>query len=187
MGHQPIDDIKNIDQVYPFLGELCLKAEELLKTRERILITVFGKSGTGKSTFGRAVRKKGLGKFRAADICVIDDSRMSLDFLKIFRRKVRFRTPPEPDELKPFFDIIPKRKRIVVFISANPLRRISATDILLQLKVDNDLRIQRLADRVGGIDKIAKHNLAPGEISDYQMKAEVIVEGWIAPMFSATE
>jgi ABC-type glutathione transport system ATPase component len=178
---QPIDKITDVSQIYPFLESLCRQVENLLIHKRQILISVVGKSGTGKTTLGRHIRKKGLGRLPPGIISVIDDGVMSLEVLAVFRRKVRIPEPKQRDELKPFLDLLPRRKRVVLFVGQAPDRRVSRVDILLHLKTDHDQRLQQLADRRGGFDKIPKHALDPQEQSDFGIEADQIIEGMVYP------
>ncbi len=131
---------------YPCLDELSKLAEKLLEKQERVLVAVMGKPGTGKSFFGKFVRKNGFGKFNKRVISVIDDGVMSLEFLYFFQRRIKYKTDKK-DELKPFFDTLPKRKKIIFYLNDNPQKRLSSADILLRIETDENMRIERLKKR----------------------------------------
>lgn len=179
---EPIDKIKDVTKIYPFLEQLSSEVDNLLSQNEQILISVVGKSGTGKSTFGRHVRKKGLGKISPRNISVIDDGVMSLEVFGVFQRKVRIPEPKEMDELKPFLELLPRHKKIIFYINQLPSGRISRTDILLHLKTDQQQRLQQLADRKGGFDKIPESALDPAELNDYGVKTQLTLEGTVFPI-----
>ncbi|THB64038.1 MAG: hypothetical protein D6B27_11130 [Gammaproteobacteria bacterium] len=140
--------MKNIkNNNYSFLTELSKICEQLLKTKDRIIVCVTGKSGVGKSTFGKYVRKNGFGKFSKYKISVIDDSVMSLDLFYLFNKRVRAKSKVR-DELKPFFERLPNRKKIVFYVNTTPERRLSCSDLIINLVLkDEDERIVRLKKR----------------------------------------
>jgi hypothetical protein len=133
---------------YKFLEELESRVGETLTTKDRALISVVGGPGVGKSYFGRYMRKNGLGRFSKCSISVIDDSVIKLDFLYFFKRRLRLPCKGV-DELRPFFNIIGRRKKIVFFINATPEQRITGADILLRLSTDEETREKRLRQRNG--------------------------------------
>lgn len=134
-------------QKYHFLDELNDLCERILMRQDLVLVSVTGKSGAGKSTFGKCVRKNGFGVFKKSQISVIDDSVMSLDLFYIFNKRVRIKSK-EIDDLEPFMSLLPKRKKIIFYVNATPQRRITKTDILLNLYLkDEDERIARLKQR----------------------------------------
>ena len=55
------------------LGKLETQIEEILKTKDKVLISVVGKSGTGKSYFGKYIRNNEVGRFSEMVISVIDN------------------------------------------------------------------------------------------------------------------
>ncbi len=133
---------------YDFLEKLERLIEEILKTKDRVLISVVGRGGTGKSYFGKYVRKNGIGQFNKKVITVIDDRVMWLEFLCFFRRRMKIPCIGI-DELQPFFKKISKKKIIIFYINAAPWKRISEADILLRLSTDEETRKRRLQQRVG--------------------------------------
>ncbi len=133
---------------YQFLGELEEKIEDILSYKDKVLISVIGEGGTGKSFFGKYIRKHGIGRFHRRSIAVIDDRLMKLDFLFLFQRIIR--VPPHGiDELQPFIKKMPGRKKIIFYINATPEQRITRTDIILKLWTDEDTRKIRLQKRYG--------------------------------------
>jgi broad-specificity NMP kinase len=132
--------------VYNVLKELEKRITELLKTKDRILVSVTGGPGSGKSHFGKLLRKRGMGRFSRRVIAVIDDNLLKLDFLFFFRRNVRIPCTGI-DELKPFLSKLPGRKRIVFFMNATPEKRITEADIILRILTDEETRRERLRSR----------------------------------------
>lgn len=131
---------------YEFLEELEKMVDEVLKTKDRVLISVVGGGGTGKSHFGKYIRNNGFGKFNKRIISIIDDRVMWLEFLYFFRRSVKIPFNGV-DELQPLLKKLPKRKKIIFYINATPWKRISEADILLKLSTDEDTRRKRLQQR----------------------------------------
>jgi len=164
---------------YDFLDELEKKIEDILKNSDRVLIAVVGKGGTGKSYFGKHIRKRGLGKFSKRVIAVIDDGLMKLEFLFFFQRRVKIpRTGV--DELRPFIKKMPKRIKIIFFINATPWERITEADILLKLSTDENTRRQRLQQRYGNNNyETLKRILRNGEISEYNIKYSCLLEAMV--------
>lgn len=139
--------MNDIKQEYQFLDELNDLCERVLMSQDLVLVCVTGKSGAGKSTFGKYVRKNGFGVFRKSQISVIDDSVMSLDLFYVLNKRVRIKSK-EMDHLEPFMSLLPKRKKIIFYVNATPQRRITKTNILLNLYLnDEDERIARLKQR----------------------------------------
>ena len=133
---------------YKFLNRLEEKIAEVLKTRKRVLISVVGGPGTGKSYFGKYLRNNGIGRFSKREIAVIDDSVLKLDFLLLLRRSVRIPCNGV-DELRPFLNMLTGRKKAVFFLNATPERRITEADILLKLSAGEEIRKRRLRKRDG--------------------------------------
>lgn len=137
-------DIRN---KYDFLNELDSICLDLLRKKDRIIICITGKSGVGKSTFGKYVRKNGFGSFAKSKIAIIDDSVMSLDLFYVFNRRIRAKSKIK-DQLDPFFKHLPTRKKIVFYLNTTPEKRLNSADIIANLVLkDDDERIQRLRNR----------------------------------------
>jgi|GEM_PF-3072835 len=133
---------------YPFLEELEEKILHILEKKNKVLIAVVGNPGCGKSTFGKFVRKFGFKSIKASEIVVIDDDVMSREHLfNLFRTKIKIDSS-KPDELKPFFQYISDRKKIIFYINSKPYKRISKADIILELELDENSRKERLKKRV---------------------------------------
>jgi hypothetical protein len=164
------------DMQYDFLEELENMIEEVLKNKDRVLISVVGRGGTGKSYFGKYVRSRGLGTFSRRVIAVIDDRLMKLDFLFYFQRRIKI--PRKGlDELQPFIKKMPKRKKIIFFINATPWERITEADILLKLSTDEETRRQRLHQRYGSNSpETLKRILNADEISEYHITYSYFLE-----------
>lgn len=124
------------------LGLIC---KELLTGKERIIVCITGRTGTGKTTLGRSLRKEGLPGIPARHIAVLDDGTLSHTVLGIWRRRIRIPSQAR-DELAPFEPYL-KGKRILVYVNGNPGKRLSACDIRLHLLCPEDLRRQRLLNR----------------------------------------
>lgn len=124
------------------LGEVCAT---LLSQQDRIVLCVTGSTGTGKTTLGRSLRKEGLPGIPARKVAVVDDGVLSHKVLGIWHRRIRIPAQSR-DELAPFKPYL-KRKRILVYINANPGLRLSQCDIRLHLFCPEDLRRQRLINR----------------------------------------
>jgi hypothetical protein len=163
---------------YNFLEKLEKQIEEILKTKDRVLIAVAGSGGTGKSFFGKYVRNKGLGRFNKSVISVIDDKTMwseSLFFLRI-PVKIPFNGI---DDLQPFLKKLPKRKKIIFYINATPWKRITKADILLKLSTDEDIRRKRIQHRYRNDPEKLKKALNNSEHKNveiqysYSLEAEV--------------
>ena len=160
---------------YTFLYSLEEKISEILKTKDRVLISVVGPRGTGKSYFGKYLRSNGCGRFNKRTITVIDDSVMWIDFLFFFRRKLRI--PHNGiDEFNKLLHGLSKKKKIIFYINNTPWMRISEVDILLKLYTEEHIRMQRLRQRCGDqIEKIKK-GLNSKHFADYKIKYSFFME-----------
>lgn len=79
-------------EFYQKLNALCI--EILSKAPEgKIKIAICGACGSGKSTLGGKIRKKGFGDFKPYQIAVIDDNVMSLN---LFIARPKLKIPPPP-------------------------------------------------------------------------------------------
>ena len=70
-----------------------------------------------------------------------------------FKKSIIIKTETK-DEIKPFLDIIPPHKKVVLYINATPEKRLSKVDILVQLNLKENLRIERLRNRINDLDKL---------------------------------
>jgi broad-specificity NMP kinase len=132
---------------YTFLDELNVLCNDLLENKDKLLICITGKSGVGKSTLGKYIRKNGFGDFSKYMISVIDDGVMSMDLLYIFNKRVKIKTTQE-DELYPFIKLLPKRKKLIFCIATDPLSKISFADIVMHVELkDEKERLNRLINR----------------------------------------
>lgn len=129
------------------LNELIKACENALEYKKRILIGLSGFYGSGKSTFGKMIRKNGFGNFKPYQIAVIDDDVISIN-LVLFHPKKKIKSI-DKDELKPFFKFLPPYIKIIFYINTNLNERISKMDILCILKIDEQERINRLIKRNG--------------------------------------
>ena len=127
------------------LSELQEKCERVLKNKKRVIVVITGLCGSGKSTLGKELRRKGFGSFKPYQIAVIDDDVMSINLFCI-RPRVKIKSD-QKDELRPFFKFLPPYVKLVFYVSANPFARISKTDILSILNIDEKEREKRLNKR----------------------------------------
>jgi hypothetical protein len=142
---------------------------EVLRKKDSVLISVVGKNGSGKSYFGRYVRKHGLGRYGRRLVTVIDDGTMYFDSLYFFKRKISIPTTGV-DELRPFRERMGAEKKIILYITATPARRITEADILLNFVTDEDTRRKRLERRYGeGSEKLKKYFSREG-LTDFQIR-----------------
>jgi dephospho-CoA kinase len=133
---------------YDFLEKLEEHTDEILKRKDRVLISVVGKGGAGKSYFGKYIRNYGFGKYKNNVISVIDDNVIWIDLFFLFRKKLKIISNTS-EGLQPFFRKIISKKKIVFFINATPWQRISEADILLELSTSEETRRKRLIKRYG--------------------------------------
>mgnify|MGYP003093143594 FL=1 len=127
------------------LKALNSACKEILKEKKRVLITLTGLHGSGKSTLGKELRRKGFGDFKPYQIAVIDDGVMSVNLFFI-RPRVKIKSD-QRDELRPFFKFIMPFVKVIIYASANPLARISKCDILCILNINEEDRIARIYKR----------------------------------------
>ena len=127
------------------LEALNSACKEILKVKKRVLIALTGLHGSGKSTLGKELRRKGFGDFKPYQIAVIDDGVMSINLFFI-RPRVKIKCD-QRDELRPFFKFIMPFVKVVIYASANPLARISKCDILCILSMDEEERIAGIYKR----------------------------------------
>ncbi|ERJ31230.1 hypothetical protein [Campylobacter concisus] len=127
------------------LEALNSACKEILKLKKRVLIALTGLHGSGKSTLGKELRRKGFGDFKPYQIAVIDDGVMSINLFFI-RPRVKIKCD-QRDELRPFFKFIMPFVKVVIYASANPLARISKCDILCILSMDEEERIAGIYKR----------------------------------------
>lgn len=127
------------------LSELQEKCEYILKNKKRVIIVITGLCGSGKSTLGKEIRRKGFGYFKPHQIAVIDDDVMSIN-LFFMRPRVKIKRD-QKDELRPFFKFLPPHVKLVFYVSATPFARISKADILCILNIDEKEREKRLKKR----------------------------------------
>ena len=139
------------------LEALNSACKEILKAKKLVLIALTGLHGSGKSTLGKELRRKGFGDFKPYQIAVIDDRVMSVNLFFI-RPRVKIKSD-QRDELRPFFKFIMPFVKVVIYASANPLSRISKCDILCILSMDEEYRIAGIYKRNSSedTDKTQKH------------------------------
>jgi hypothetical protein len=128
--------------------------EAALREGRPCLMCIAGNSGCGKSVLGKAIRKKGIGWVRPREILVIDDGVASVPFLGLFRRRVRFRTK-EKDHLRPFERYF-RGKKLVIFVNAQPARRLDECDLLVEVTCPEEQRRRHLLARnVDGAKRVS--------------------------------
>jgi len=127
------------------LSELQEKCEYILKNKKRAIIVITGLCGSGKSTLGKKIRRKGFGSFKQHQIAVIDDDVMSIN-LFLMRPRVKIKSD-QKDELRPFLKFLPPYVKLIFYVSATPFVRISKADILCILNIDEKEREKRLKKR----------------------------------------
>ncbi|WP_103594166.1 hypothetical protein [Campylobacter concisus] len=149
------------------LKALNSACKEILKEKKRVLIALTGLHGSGKSTLGKELRRKGFGDFKPYQIAVIDDGVMSVNLFFI-RPRVKIKSD-QRDELRPFFKFIMPFVKVVIYASANPLARISKCDILCILSMNEE-------DRIAGIYK-RNSSEDPGNTQKHIDKKELDLVG----------
>ena len=127
------------------LSKLQEKCEYILKNKKRVIIVITGLCGSGKSTLGKEIRRKGFGYFKPHQIAVIDDDVMSIN-LFLMRPRVKIKSD-QKDELRPFLKFLPPYVKLVFYVSATPFARISKADILCIINIDEKEREKRLKKR----------------------------------------
>ncbi len=151
---------------YAFLNQLNDICINLLKEKDKLIICISGKSGTGKSTLGKYIRKNGFGEFSKYSISVIDDSVMSLDLFYILNKRIKIKTTRE-DELMPFIKLLPKRKKLIFCIVSKPSKKVTFTDILIHLELkDENERLRRLLARDKNLRNFSSHTKDSKEYID---------------------
>lgn len=124
------------------LGGLCCKA---LGEREKVILCITGKAGSGKSTLGRYLRKRGLPGIPLRQTLVIDDGMAHLKWLGLLPRRIKHRCRSK-DYLAPFAPYFAD-KRLLIYVNTTPEQRIDACDILLRLHCADHERQSRLVAR----------------------------------------
>lgn len=135
-------EVLTLDNWRATVGSLC---QRLIVERGKVTICITGRTGSGKSTLGRAIRKKGLPGISPRWIAVLDDGVLSVKMLGIFNRRVRNRSD-ERDDLLPFHRYL-KGKRMVVVVSTEPETRLTRCDVVLRLRCSDEERLERLIQR----------------------------------------
>ena len=122
---------------------------EKTASSNRVLLCVTGKTGAGKTTFARQLRKEGIPGFKKSEIAVIDDGVMTAPLFGLINRRVRFPCETQ-DNLAPFEPYL-RGKKVAVYVAIRPEKRISRCDILLRLLCSETKRKERLiASRANG-------------------------------------
>jgi len=110
-----------------------------------VIVCVAGPPGSGKTTLGREIRKKGLPGYPARALALIDDGVMSVPFLGLFARRFEARSAAR-DNLAPFARWT-AGKAVVVYVAIRPWERLDACDVLLRVHCSDAERAQRQASR----------------------------------------
>lgn len=124
---------------------LSIACKEVIRSKGRAMLCLVGRPGSGKTTLGKTIRKKGLPGIPPSRIAVIDDGVLSVPLLGIFNRRIKHRSN-ERDELAPFLPHL-RGKELLVYVSSRPERRLSACDIVVLVRCDEDERLRRLKER----------------------------------------
>jgi len=162
---------------YPFLMEVSKIVQRILVEKEKVFIVITGRPGCGKSTLAKLIRKRGFGNFHPKEIAVIDDDVMSREYLfGLVRTKLRINCQT-CDNLEPFFRYFPAYKKIFIYVNTLPYKRMSRTDILVELHLNEKDRINRLTKRVKDLslrEYLIEAKVDIGELEyDYKIDAEV--------------
>lgn len=128
-----------------WLAGLSKHCSALLAERDKGILCISGKAGSGKSTLGRLLRKQGMPGIAPGELLVIDDSMLHLKWFGIFPRRIKHRTQ-ERDYLAPFASFFSGR-RLLVYVNTHPEKRIERCDILLRLRCPEEQREARLLAR----------------------------------------
>ena len=148
------------------MDRLAELTSSLLVLKARVFITVVGKRGSGKSSFGRYLRKKGVGKTPSRKVAVIDDGVMVTRVFGLFLRRIKdYNFSGELDNLAPFVPYIKRRHSVVVCVTDNPTARLAWTDILVEIASDDDVRQQRLIQRNGPEDGRRRYEMSMSQKS----------------------
>lgn len=121
------------------LAEVLL---ETLEKKERALLCLTGKAGSGKTTLARMLRKEGLPGLPPSQVSVIDDGVMTAPLFGFINRRVRL--PCDSRDDLSVFEPYLRGKRLVVYVAIRPEERISRCDVLLRLRCDDEERRERL-------------------------------------------
>ncbi len=126
-------------------NDLADRCRAMLASRDKLVLCLTGKAGSGKSTLGRIVRKRGLPGIDRSSFLVIDDGVAHVKWLGIFPRRIRHRCR-EKDFLAPFAALF-AGKRLLVYVNATPELRIDRCDMLVRLRCNDAQRLGRLQAR----------------------------------------
>jgi len=149
-----------------FMDRLAELTSSLLLLKSRVFITVVGKRGSGKSSFGRSLRKKGIGNTPPRNVAVIDDGVMVTRFLGVFLKRIKdYNFSGELDNLTPFVPYLKRRHSVVVCVTDNPTARLSWTDILVAVESNDNVRLQRLIQRNGPEDGRRRYEMSMSQKS----------------------
>ena len=143
---------------------LASACQSVIKAKGRALLCLVGRPGSGKTTFGKHIRKQGLPGIPPSRIAVIDDGVLSVPLLGIFNRRVKHQSN-ERDELAPFQQHL-RGKELLVYVSSRPERRLSACDLVVLVRCDEVERLRRLIERnKDGESRFKKSGAEPDIIS----------------------
>ncbi len=106
-----------------------------------VVLCLAGAPGSGKTTLGREIRKKGLPGYPSRAVALIDDGVMSVPFLGFFTRRFEAKGATR-DNLAPFSRWT-AGKSVVVYVAIRPWERLDACDVLLRVRCSDTERAQR--------------------------------------------
>lgn len=121
------------------IGDILRK---MCAEQDRVLLCLTGKTGSGKTTLARTLRRQGLPGFKPRELAVIDDGVMTAPVFGFINRRVRFPCVGQ-DDLSPFAPYL-RRKKVVVYVAINPEERIAKCDVVVRLRCKDEERQQRL-------------------------------------------
>lgn len=153
----------------PILGEVLL---ETVAKEGRALLCLAGKTGCGKTTIAREIRKTGLPGLRPPQIAVIDDGVMTAPLFGLLNRRIRFPADGR-DELAPFEPYL-KSKKLVVYVAIRPQDRISRCHVLVRAYCNDEERRRRLvSSRTNGA---ARYENSMDKTDDIMLPADFYFE-----------
>jgi hypothetical protein len=134
-----------------FWQPVCDAVELALRPDRAWLMCIAGNAGSGKSTLGKLLRKRGMGCIPPRRVLVIDDGVASVPLLGVLRRRVRIPCSGK-DFLRPFAPYF-KGKQLIVFVTAQPTERLDECDILVRVSCTEQVRARQLRQRNADADK----------------------------------
>lgn len=143
---------------------LAKTCQELIAEKKQIILCVTGKSGTGKSTLSKQIRKKGLPGIPPRKIAVIDDGVLAVPLFGVFTRRIKRRFQQVRDNLTCFMPYV-RKKALVVYSNCRPHLRLERCDVVLRLQLPEEKRKERLVSRNhDGMERFLRTENAPDEV-----------------------